>query len=245
MSVAAGRAAMRARIPRRTLALMALLAASTGCVTTIYQPLTSLQRPVAVDPRIANFEGQRLLLRCHPGDYLSNSDAQTLCRGVGTSFRNQGAVVDMEIPRPGRPARAREADAQPDLVIDLKGRLLHRENSNLLYILAYMTLTLVPAVDEFTFAQDVTIRDRQGTLLLQDSLQARFIQYVGVGVWAVNWALDVTVREDEDELSGKAPHRAFSRDFYGQLSQLAFNAHMRQVVLRGFEPAAAPAGSGK
>ncbi len=41
----------------------------SGCVT-VYEPLVSLQRPVVIDPEVGNFEGQHLLVRCIPGDYL-------------------------------------------------------------------------------------------------------------------------------------------------------------------------------
>jgi hypothetical protein len=44
------------------------------------------------------------------------------------------------------------------------------------------------------------------------------------------------VRPSEEELTGEAPARDFSRDFYAQLSQLAFNARVRSDVLRSFEP---------
>ncbi len=216
--------------------------ATSGCVT-LYQPLTSLQRPVAVDPQLANFEGARFLLRCHPGKDLSASDAQKLCRGVGTSFRNQGAQVDVEIPRPGRASRTFEEEEKPDLVIDVRSRLLHRENSSYQFLLAYVTLSIVPMVEEFSYAQDVTIRDRQGGLLAQDTYQARFIEYRGVGVWAVNWVADYAVRKKEDRVSGNVAARDFSSDLYGQLSQLAFNARVRQTVLGDFRAPPPPAGT--
>lgn len=221
------------------------VALSSGCVT-VYQPLTSLQQPVVVDPEVANFPGLRLLVRCHAGDYLDTSDAQTLCRNVGTLFRNQGAQVELEVPRAGRSGRDREEGAKPDLIVDLKARLLHEEDSAVLRVLSVFTWTLVPTIHEFTMAQDVSIRDGSGSLLVSDSLQGRFIEYMGVGVWGVNFALDLAVRPYEEEFTGDAPKREFSRDFYGQLNQLVFNARMRSLVLRGFEqrtpaaPARAP-----
>lgn len=216
----------------------------SGCVTTIYQPLTSLQRPIAVDTGIANFEGLRLLVRCVPGDYVDRAGATLLCRNVATMFRNQGAHVDVEVPRKGREAAARDPEAKPDLVVDLKSRLLHQETNPPLLVLSVITFTLVPTINEYSFAQDVTIRDARGALLASDSLQGRFIRYGGFGVWAVNWVLDLAVRPEEEELAGDAAKRDFSRDYYGQLTQLAFNARMRQVVLRGFEPTAAPSPPG-
>jgi hypothetical protein len=213
--------------------LLALLA--SGCVT-VYQPLVSLQRPVVVDPRIANFEGQRMLVRCIPGDYLEPDDAEQLCRNVRSLFTNQGAQVEVEVPRAGVSARDEQEAAKADLIIELKARLVHEEDSALLATLSVLTFTLVPAITDSTFAQEVIIRDSKGFQLASDTFQGRFVRYTGVGLWAVNSALDLLVRSDAEELTGDAPKKDFSRDFHGQLSKLAFNARMRSLVMRGFEP---------
>jgi hypothetical protein len=215
-------------------ALCALLAGS-GCIT-IYQPLSSLQRPSVVDASAPNFEGLHLLVRCLPGDYLGAADSQRLCRHVATLFRNQGAEVETQIPRQGRAMVDPEAVRRPDLIIELTSRLIHKEDSKLLYVLSGVTYTLVPAYSEHTFAQEITIRDASGFLLSTEVLQARFIDYFGLGIWGVNWLLDVLVRPKEDELTGSAAHKDFSRDYYRHLSQQAFNARIRQVVLQQFEP---------
>lgn len=218
-------------LPRMLSTLLALLA--SGCVT-VYQPLVSLQRPVVVDPRIANFEGQRILVRCIPGDYLQPNDAMQLCRNVRSLFTNQGAQVEAEVPRPGS-AGDEGGGPKADLIIDLKARLVHEESSALMGVASVLTLTLVPTISEFTFAQEVTIRDSSGFQLASDTLQGRFVRYNGIGIWAVNGALDLFVRSDEEDLTGDAAKKDFSRDFHRQLSQLTFNAHMRSVVMRGFE----------
>jgi hypothetical protein len=219
-------------LPRLLSTLLAMLA--SGCVT-VYQPLVSLQRPVVVDPRIANFEGQRMLVRCIPGDYLQPDNALQLCRNVRALFTNQGAQVEAEVLRPGMSARDEPGEPKADLIIDLKARLVHEESSALMGVLSGLTLTLVPAISEFTFAQEVTIRDSSGFQLASDTLQGRFVRYNGIGIWAVNSALDLLVRSDEEDLTGDAAKKDFSRDFHGQLSQLAFNAHMRSLVMRGFK----------
>jgi hypothetical protein len=209
----------------------------SGCVTTtVYQPLSALQRPAIVDPQLENFEGMRLLVRCIPGDYLNASDTELLCRKIGSLFRNQGARVETDVPRNGRSSRSFQEGTQPDLVVDLKSRLLHKESSAPLWALTVLTFTIVPAYTEYSVAQDVTIRDASGFLLASDSLKARFIEYFGAGVWGVNWVLDALVRPPEEEITGEAAARDFSRDFYAQLSQLAFNARVRSDVLRSFEP---------
>jgi hypothetical protein len=127
-----------------------------------------------------------------------------------------------------------EGEKPPDLIIDLSPRLLHQDDVPILWLLSYLTFTLVPAITEFTFAQDVAIRDGEGSLLVADSLQGRFIQYFGAGIWAVNTALDMAVRKEGEKINDDVTRKDFSRDLYGQLSQLAFNARMRAQVLRGF-----------
>jgi hypothetical protein len=219
-------------LPRLLCALLAMV--SSGCVT-VYQPLVSLQRPVVVDPQAANFEGQHILVRCIPSDYLQPNNALDLCRNVRSLFTKQGAQVDVDVPRPGVSAGDGQGGPKADLIIDLSARLVHEESSALLGVASVLTFTLVPTIGEFSFAQDVTIRDSSGFLLASDTFQGRFVRYNGIGVWAVNKALDLLVRSDEEEITGDAAKKDFSRDFHGQLSQLAFNARMRSLVMRGFE----------
>jgi hypothetical protein len=220
---------------RRTGLLALVGALLSGCVT-VYQPLLSLQRPVPIDPQLANFQGQRLLVRCVPGEYLRPADAQRLCIKVRSLFAVQGAEVEVEVPIEGRPGGPAQAELRPDLSIELRSRLLHQDNSKLLWFLSVFSFTLVPTIAEYTFSQEVTIRDSAGFVLASDSLQGRFVKYFGVGVWAVNRVADLLVRADADELTGKHAPLEFTRDYYRQLSQLTFDAHMRSLVLRGFQP---------
>lgn len=88
----------------------------------------------------------------------------------------------------------------------------------------------------------MVIRDAEGFLLIADTLQARFIRYFGLGFWAVNGILDLVWREKGEGLTGNNHKRDFSKDFHGQMSQLAFHAQMRARILQGFskEPPPAP-----
>ncbi|MBX5484775.1 MAG: hypothetical protein IRZ16_23370 [Myxococcaceae bacterium] len=218
-------------------ALSLVVLASSGCVT-VYQPLVALQRPVVVDPRLPNFEHTRVLLRCIPGDDFPASDAEVLCRKLGTLFRNQGATVESEVPRNGRGSRLDDAAEKPDLVLDVRSRRLHYDDHPILTVLSALTLTLVPTIVDESFEQAVAIRDAGGMLLVNDVMQARFVRYSGVGVWSVNAVLDLLVRPDEDDLTGDTASEDFSRDFYAQVSQLMVNARIRSKVLHGFdEPA--------
>ncbi len=221
----------------------ALLLALSGCVT-MYQPLASLQRPVVVDPQVANFQGLRMAVRCVPGEHFSASNADYLCRRLQNLFTNQGAQVELEVLEPGSSlggVQAGPPSPPPDLVVEARSRQVHYDNSKLLWAVSICTGTLVPAVTETTVALDLAVRGHDGALLAADTLQARFVRYMGVSVWTVNSLLNWLVRSDEEDLGDKTTRRDFSRDLYGQVSQLAFHAHMRSVVLRGFEPAAAPA----
>ncbi len=217
--------------------LLGCALSGSACIT-VYQPLTGLQRPIAVDPQLANFEGLRLRLSCAKNDFVSKSQADTLCRKVTTLFANQGASVETEDDLP----LLEEGEAAPpgpayDLYVELTARQLHEEGNTLNWVLCFATGTIVPAVSEYTFAQDITVRDAEGAVLASDTLTARFVRYFGGGIWWVNTMLDWFVREDEDELSDEALERDFSKDFYGQLSQLVFNARIRHAVL---QDAAAP-----
>jgi hypothetical protein len=217
----------------RAVLWLSLLAIGPGCVT-FYQPQVSLQRPVVVDPEVGNFDGMKLLLRCIPGEYMEQEDAVLLCRRLRPMFTNQGAEVDVEIPT-GRGVLREPTATKPDLILDLSARLLHDENSIMLWILSIGTLTLLPAITEYTFAQDVSVRDSNGFLLGTDTLQARFVRYFGLGSLLVTWGLDLVARVKSEKLSGSGFKEEFSKDFYGQLSQIAFHAKMRSMVLHSFE----------
>ena len=93
------------------------------------------------------------------------------------------------------------------------------------------SFTLVPAIEESTFAQDVVVRDSSGVALVSRSLEGRLVRRIGFGPWAGNKILDLLWRDDEEEVHGAAG-RDLSTDLYQQLSQLVFDARMRSEVLR-------------
>lgn len=66
--------------------------AQTSCVH-VYQPLSGLQQPAVIDPRLPNFRDVRLTVRCLPGDLITPQEAGILCQRVGVLFENQGALV--------------------------------------------------------------------------------------------------------------------------------------------------------
>jgi hypothetical protein len=223
------------------------MAASSGCVT-VYQPLVALQRPIAINPQVANFQGLHLLVRCVSDENLKASQADRLCRNVSTLFTNQGATVEVEVPRDTasgvRAAASRGTPTKPELVMELKTRVLHEENSVLLWVLSIASATLLPAITDTSLSQDVTIRDGDGFLLVADALEARFVRYFSVAVWAVNGVLDLLVRSPSDRVTGTSVNKEVSKDLYGQLSQLVLHARLRSQVLGGFAdraPAPAPA----
>ncbi len=225
-------------------------ALSMGCVK-VYQPVSGLNRPVVIDTQVANFQDVRLAIYCPPGDLVNAEEARALCRKVGLLFENQGAqVTTFSSDRRhgddslGNGLEDEEAEqvsepAPIDLAIELRGRQVHQAVNELSWVLFIGTFTLVPGVSEFTFAQDVVIRDASGFLLVSDSLQGRVVRYSGAGMWITNKILRLGLRDKEDRRIGDKPHGELSEDFYGQLSQLLFNAKMQWQVLQE----AAPAGS--
>jgi hypothetical protein len=222
---------------------IATLLAFSGCLT-VYQPMTSLQRPTAIDPREKNFEGTHLLIRCIPGDWADGSESQTLCQNMSTLFANQGAKVDIEVPGESlegvddepieRRPKTQAPKTKPDLIMELTARRLANDNNPLNWIICYATLTLFPAITDVTFAQDVIVKDSDGFLLVRDSLQARFVRYFGIAVWAVNGLMDLIVRPKEEKMLGDAPKRDFSKDFHAHMSQLMLTARTREKVLHSF-----------
>jgi len=225
-------------MPFRLVSLTAALSL-TGCMT-VYQPLMGLQRPVAIDPQLANFERMRMVVRCIPGDDFDAQDAQRLCRNMRTLFSNQGADVETQVPRAGGDELEDLNPKKPDFVIDMRSRLIHEENSGLLWLLCIASATLIPAITESTFAQDVTIKDGNGFTLINGTYQSRFVRYFGIATWGINGLLDLLIRSPSEKLTTDGAERDFSRDFYRQMSQLAFHAQMRRRVLRSFEPEPGP-----
>jgi hypothetical protein len=216
--------------------------AASGCVR-VYQPLSGLHDPRIVDPKAQNFRDLRLEVYCVPGDYLGPSESSALCRRVGTLFENQGATVETYIrPRGqiedaavslGSPAgEAEETGPKTDLILELRSEQLEVGLHPLSWVLCSLTFTLVPGVTESTFRQDVVIRDGSGFLLATQTLEGRLVRSFGGGVWAGNKLLDLTVREDSEELTGDGAGRDLSADLYGQLSQTMFNAKLRWEVLK-------------
>lgn len=210
-----------------------LLLLTGGCVT-VYQPLSSLQKPTAVERSETTFKDQRILVRCYSGDYLNRADAQRLCSKVAALFANQGAEVAHLVPY--AEGGLTEVGGKPaDLIIELRSHLEHLENPGIMWVACALTCSLIPGYTEYSFTQDISIRDADGFELASDSLQAKFTEYTGAAIWTVNRILDLLVRVDGDEITGGAAQRDFSNDFYRQLNQLAFNAKVRAEVLSSFE----------
>lgn len=191
----------------RTLS-MTLALALAGCVT-VYQPLSGLNRPVALDPGLANFADTTVALRCVPGGALTEGEADTLCRKVSRLFENQGAQVTIEstaqIDEPEAPAAETERST---LRVELRAELVHRDAHSVLF--GPLADWIWGYTADYTVRQEVRIRGADGFLLAQETLTGRFVQRLGFF-------------SDADE--------QFSRDYYGRLSQLALDARVRQAVL--------------
>lgn len=193
----------RVRVLSRLALPAALLA---GCIT-VYQPMTGLHRPIAIDTRVANFKDVAVNIQCVPAKFVGASDMAKLCRRVARLFENQGARVEARVSK-GRtisedPIEPTAPDGRIVLDVELRSRRVHAQ-------------TAAPFwwddEADITFAQDIVIRDETGFLLMRDTISGRFVRRLG-------WSSDAEAE--------------FSRDYYGQLSQLAFNARMRWAVAGG------------
>lgn len=223
-------------------ASFAVLASGMGGCVHVYQPMSGLHEPVVVDPQMPNFEGMYLTVRCLPGDFVNRQETSALCRKVATLFENQGATVNTvqslgqadEIRWGQAAPEAQVDDSNPnptnDLTVELRGRQLHQAKYPVSWAMCVSTFTLFPGISESTFAQDVVIRDGNGFLLVSDTLKGRLIRRFGLGTWVGNKILDLTWRKDDDKLTGEAANEDLSRDLYGQLSQLTFNAKVQWQI---------------
>jgi hypothetical protein len=222
----------------RAVAVWACVALMGCAQVTVYQPLAGLHRPVVVDRQAPNFEGVRLRIHCPPGAGVAADEAQAMCDKVSQVFENQGALVTTsEEANDGGTLRTAEA---PHLMLEIRTRETRQTTRPLSRMLWIASLTLVPAISEITFTQDLTVRDGSGFLLASDTLRGRLVQREGFGVWAVNKALDEYVRRPEEKLTGEAAKRHLSEDLYGRLSQLTYNAKIRRELLVAADAARAP-----
>ncbi len=229
---------MRAGAVLSTVLLAGLLAGASGCVQ-VYQPLAGLHTPAVIDPQAPNFEGMALQVRCLPGELLTDAEAASLCQKVGTLFENQGARVTTDSGFGGL-LDDDEVGGEADLILELRARELSSSNDLLLWSLCIASFTVVPAVTETSFAQDVTIRDGGGALLYRESLQGRLVRRFGAGVWAGNAALNL-FRDEADKITRDSAAAQLSGDLYLQLSQLTWNARVRREMLQQAAPGAGSA----
>jgi hypothetical protein len=244
------RATSSARRSDRAFALaISLLALLAGGCVKVYQPVSGLQQPTVLDLSVGNFQDVALTVHCPSGDLVSPDEARDLCTKVGVLFENQGAVVTTDIGDRRFAAEPsgfdldgeqRERAGPPpstDLILELRGHQVHQKNHYLTWLMCGATFSLVPAVAEFTFAQDVYVRDEHGFLLASDTLSGRIVRYGGLGYWLGTKLTDRFFRKDDDVISAsQKPHSFLSEDFYAQLSQLVFNAKMRWRVLEQANP---------
>ena len=205
---------------------------TSGCVT-LYEPMGSLQRPTLLNPADPTFAGSRILLRCLPGEDLPAGDAEKVCRNLSQSLRNQGADTETIVPRALDEGQGRLAfdGVGADFTIEVGSKTEHRYDHPALAIFTVFTFTAIPSVEEETYAQEITVRGKNQVVLASDTMRARFVTYTGCLVWSINWLLDTAFRDDDDDLTGDIGKQTFSRDFYRQVSQLAWNARVRSDVL--------------
>ena len=216
-----------------TLVALAVIAGS-GCVTvTLYEPMGVLQRPTLVVPATSTFERTRVQVRCLPGSDMPSGDAEKVCRLVSASLRGQGAETETVVPRQleDSPPSLAFDGAGADLSIEIESATEHHYDHPFLGVVSCLTLTLVPSFAEETYRSQVVVRGRNQTILAEDTLRARFVTYNGVLLWAANYVADWLFRDDDNDVSGDLGLKDFSRDYYGQIAQLTYNARVRSELL--------------
>ncbi len=223
------------------------LSVGPGCVH-VYHPMSGLHDPVVVDTSQPNFADTLLTVRCVPGRLLNAQQSAQLCRKVALLFENQEAQVLTYVTE-GTASEEREDDEEDlrqeegggprdvRLELVLRSRETHRASHFLTWAAFGISFGILPGVDERSFAQDLEVRDADGFLLVQGTLEGRMVRYVGASTWVGNKLLDWLVRPPEDDITGEASSEQLSEDVYRQLSQHVFNAKMRNQVLRLERPA--------
>ena len=237
---------------KRIWALVTVVLLLTGCgraLVVVYQPLSGLHRPVAIDPQLPNFTDTRLDVRCIRGTLLNDSQAGVLCDRVETLFTNQGAEVHTYVGEgpldgDGPVADALEIGAgegaapvepRTRLLVELRARETAASIHPFSWVLYAASFTVIPGVIESSFSQEILIRDDSGFLLVSDTLEGRIVTRYGLGPWLGNQLLNLT-REKADKLTEDTARKDLSADLYRQLSQDVFNAKMRARVLRQATP---------
>ncbi|MEZ4239896.1 MAG: hypothetical protein R3F59_27850 [Myxococcota bacterium] len=218
-----------------------------GCVH-YYQPMADLHRPTVIDPRLPNFSDVSLTVRCEPGDLITVQDASALCRKVATLFENQGATVATALGGEEAEAVGDDDDdtqqaAAPagdltGLTLVLRSRKVHASYHPLSWVFFTASFTVLPGVNETTFAQDVVVRDPTGACSRRN-FEGRIVDRVGFGSWFGNTLADWLDRDKEHRLTGDAMDEHLSHDLYRQLSQTVFNAKMQWEIQEQL-PARAP-----
>jgi hypothetical protein len=190
-------------------------------------------RPVAVDPRLPNFDDTRIDLHCPPGQLLAAPEANALCQRVGRLFQNQGAEVRIDgEPDPAAPVATEPRTA---LALELRARETDASSHPFSWLLFVGSLTVLPGVIESSFAQELTVRDASGFPLVTDTFEGRIVTRYGFGSWLGSRVLDLA-RKKVDRLGKDVAKRDLSNDLYGQLSQHVFNAKMHAEVLQQGAP---------
>lgn len=224
--------------------MLCLALFAPGCIH-VYQPLEGLHTPVVVDPTAPNFDDLQLTVFCADDGWLNYAERSGLCRKLGVLFENQGARVQTFLSAAEASTDALDGgplddDERPepdaDLVLELRSRKIYQNNPTLSWLLFSLTSTILPGVEERHFAIDATVRDGNGFLLATETFEGRVVSKYGVGTWVVNKLADATWRDRSQRLSGDTASQELSRDLYGQLSQLMFNAKMQWRVLRESDP---------
>ena len=207
-----------------------------------YEPVSSVHRALVVDPQALNFADTRLDVHCVPRDLLINGRSNQLCRHVAELFESQGAVVNTvsrwrrtevaegETPVVEEPAEdevTAVGDPRPvQLFVEIRARELSKKSYPLSWFACLASFTLIPAVTESTFVQEVVVRDAERVRLLEDRAEGRVRVRAGAGAWLSTLLLDRVWKKKKDKQVGVSVTKDLTRDLDRQLSQAVYQAKL-------------------
>jgi|GEM_PF-6326158 len=195
----------------------------SGCITvTHYQPLGGLQRGYAIDYKQVNFSGLTLRVACTESELVNASMADRLCERVRRTFEAQGAKILDD-----------ETSGAEDYRITLAAKGLYLFRNQWMWPVSIVLFTLFPVEQEWAIEQNILVTRADGTPVARKTFQARFVWYWGAGYWALNKLFNVAVRSEGEKAGEAMVRRDFSRDYYGNLAQIVYNARASDTF-RGF-----------
>ncbi len=207
---------------------------------TVYEPQRGMRTPTVVQRKANILAETRIALRCLEPPaagpierLLSSNEAREMCDRLRKALQDTGASPEIV----GALPLDDEESAAYDLTVEWQVVQEHVAHSPWMAAASVLTCTFLPTIDQRTYLHRATVRGRDRNVLQVHESRARFIDYEGVGVWLITWALDL-LRDDDHKVGDLHSRRRYSQDLYTQLTQTLVNARARSDLL-GLTPRSA------